>query len=232
MTNISYQKAMLKVVADALGDDLINEVVFVGGCTTGLLITDEFTKEQVRYTDDVDLIVDVIGYPAWASLQKTLRAKGFKDPIDSEDGVICRMLLGELKVDFMPVDEKTLGFSNRWYAASVQTAQEYLLTPDNKIKLIKPEYFIGTKLEAFRGRGNGDILYSRDIEDILNVIDGRESIVKEIYSAEKDLRQYIANQFKALIDEYYFELAVQSAVKGDKGREDLIFERLRGCITG
>lgn len=52
---------MLLTVARALGQDILNEVAFVGGCTTSLLITDDFSKESTRYTDDVDLIIGVMG---------------------------------------------------------------------------------------------------------------------------------------------------------------------------
>ncbi len=49
---------MLQFIAEKLAA-LCNEVVFLGGCTTGLFITDpEFP--DVRYTLDVDCIVDVI----------------------------------------------------------------------------------------------------------------------------------------------------------------------------
>ncbi|WP_375321659.1 hypothetical protein [Aliivibrio logei] len=124
MSTINLQKDMLITVASALGEELIDDVVFVGGCTTGLLVTDDFTKEQIRYTDDVDLVVDIMGYPAWARLQENLRSQGFTDPMDLDGGgVICRMLLGELQVDFMPTDAATLGFGNRWYTDSVRTAQ-------------------------------------------------------------------------------------------------------------
>jgi hypothetical protein len=58
MSIINLQKAMSVKVAEALGD-MLSEVVFVGGCTTGLLVTDDFTKEQIRYTDDEDLIVNI-----------------------------------------------------------------------------------------------------------------------------------------------------------------------------
>ena len=34
------QEVMLQRVADALGTELLQEMAFVGGCTTGLLITD------------------------------------------------------------------------------------------------------------------------------------------------------------------------------------------------
>jgi hypothetical protein len=58
MSTINLQKAMLVKVAEALGD-MLSEVAFVGGCTTGLLVTDDFTKEQIRYTDDEYLIVNI-----------------------------------------------------------------------------------------------------------------------------------------------------------------------------
>jgi len=35
---------MLEVVAQALGQQLCQEVAFVGGCTTALLLTDEFAR--------------------------------------------------------------------------------------------------------------------------------------------------------------------------------------------
>ncbi len=50
---------MLETVAEAIGDDLRDRLVFVGGCTTALFITDPITMEDVRLTNDVDLIVDL-----------------------------------------------------------------------------------------------------------------------------------------------------------------------------
>jgi len=228
MSAINLQKNMLEKVAVALGDDLIQSMVFVGGCTTGLLVTDEFTKEQIRYTDDVDLIVDIMGYAAWADLQEQLKVKGFS--IDMGEEVMCRMILDNLKVDFMPIDEQALGFTNIWYKDAVATAQDYVLTDTLTIKLITPEYFVATKLEAYLGRGKGDALSSHDIEDLLNIFDGRASIVDDIASASEDLRNYISDQFKNLMADGNFEYAVQGTARNDADREQLIFERIEGCI--
>jgi len=231
MNNINLQHEMLERVARALGEELLSKAVFVGGCTTGLLVTDDYTKENIRYTDDVDLVVDIMGYVAWANLQNALRENGFTDSMDLDDKVICRMLLGELQVDFMPVDEETLGFGNRWYEDAVATAEEFQLSGDIKIQLIKPEFFIATKLEAYFNRGNNDLLSSRDIEDILNIFDGRETIPKEIKLAPANLQNYISEKLGGLIEEYDFELAVQSTSKGDAQREEIIFARLEECIN-
>jgi len=48
---------------------LLPEVVFVGGCTTGLLITDP-AASPVRATDDVDVIVEVASYAEYARFSK------------------------------------------------------------------------------------------------------------------------------------------------------------------
>ncbi|AWM27576.1 hypothetical protein [Sinorhizobium fredii] len=177
---------MLKAVAAALGEDLRERLDFVGGCTTALFITDPITLEDVRATDDIDLIVDLTGQPAWAHLQEELRQRGFMEAADEE--MICRMRLGALKVDFMPDDETILGFGNRWYAKGIETAMQHKLSEDLSIQVLTPALFLATELEAFVGRGNDDLFMSRDAEDILLVVDGRESLLDEINAAEPDVR--------------------------------------------
>src|SRR5690554_1083215 len=118
------QVSMLKAVADALGP-LRDDVVFVGGCTTSLFLDDEFTIAQVRFTDDVDLIVNVTTYLEFQSLRDQLCQLGFKESMENE--VMCRFNLGQLKVDFMPVGEQALGFGNKWYPIAIDTAETFQL---------------------------------------------------------------------------------------------------------
>jgi predicted nucleotidyltransferase len=214
---------MLRTVAEALGDDLRERLVFVGGCTTALFITDEIVLDGVRATDDVDLIVDLVGQAQWAQLQDHLRQKGFAE--SQEDNVICRMRLGGLKVDFMPDDEDVLGFSNRWYAKGIETAVTCPLTDTLNIKRLTPELFVATKLEAYLGRGNNDLLGSRDMEDILLVVDGREGLVAEIQNADCDIRGYIAEQLRALLHHAEFDHFLQGNIRGPEGRVDIVQER-------
>lgn len=88
---------MLQTVAQTLGDDLRERLVFVGGCTTALFITDEIVLEAVRATDDVDLVVDLVGRAQWAQLQDQLRQKGFAE--SPEEEVICS--LGLMRRSFL-----------------------------------------------------------------------------------------------------------------------------------
>ena len=214
---------MLETVAQALGDELLGRLVFVGGCTTALFITDEVTLEDVRATDDVDLIVDLTGYAAWAQLREQLRQRGFAE--SELDVVICRMRLGDLKVDFMPDDAAILGFSNRWYARGIETAVTTALTDNLDIRRLTPPLFVATKLEAFLGRGQGDLLGSRDLEDILIVVDGRAEIVGEVAAADNEIRDFIAGQFAALLADDDFDHLIDGNIRGPQGRADIVRQR-------
>ncbi|WP_392385926.1 hypothetical protein [Marinomonas primoryensis] len=226
MSAREIQKEMLKQVALAL-DELRETVTFVGGCATALLITDEFTVEQVRHTEDVDLIVSVIGYVEYNRLKAQLQSKGFKEtPLTEEDWPICAMKLGDLRVDIMPDDETILGFSNRWYKYAMKSAIDYVLDEKLSIKVVNPIAFVATKLEAYKGRGNQDPLGSQDIEDLLNLIDGRESLATEIQNAPEDVKVYIAQEIQTLMTISDFDYTVQNITNGNQDREDIIYERL------
>lgn len=187
---------LLKQVAQRLRP-LLPEVVFVGGCTTGLFITDEAAAE-VRPTFDVDVIAEITSYADYATFSERLRALGFRE--DASPGApLCRWLIDEMKLDVMPLEEKILGFTNRWYKAAMATAAEKELEAGLHIRVVTAPYFIATKLEAFRGRGNNAFANSNDLEDLLTVIDGRDAIVGEIADTSP-VRAYIAEQFVALLE--------------------------------
>lgn len=219
---------MIETVARVLGDELLSKMAFTGGCTTGLLITDDVTKEAVRYTNDVDLIVEVVGYADWAALQAQLRKRGFT--LNPEDTVICRMRLGELMVDFMPEDPDILGFSNSWYKQALAHTVNFPLAENLVIRLLTAPYFLATKLEAYKGRGNNDPLSSHDLEDIINIVDGRNTLLDELRLAEGNVRRYIAEEIAHLLDQEAMDYVVQGAVPGDAERADIIFSRLEAII--
>jgi predicted nucleotidyltransferase len=147
-----------------------------------------------------------------------------------EDDINCRMRLDGLMVDFMPDDENILGYTNRWYKDALRTAENYVLQEYLTIRLVSPVLFVATKLEAYRGRGNNDPLQSRDIEDIINVFDGRPEIMGEIKQAAENLQNYISGELSELLEYSDFEYVVQSAAQGQSDREELIFKRLEAVI--
>ena len=47
--------------------------------------------------------------------------------------------------------------------------------------------------------GRGDLLGSHDLEDIVNVVEGRPEIVAEVASSPRELRDYLAKQCAMLL---------------------------------
>jgi len=185
------------ITAARLLRPLLGELVFVGGTVTGLLITDEAAADP-RPTLDVDAIAEITSYAQYAGFGDRLRALGFRE--DTTEGApLCRWVHGRTILDVMPLDEKVLGFSNRWYRAAMKAAVTRSLADDLEIRVVTAPCYIATKLAAFRGRGKGDLFGSRDLEDLISVVDGRAELVTEVRAEAVDLRAYVRAGIKSLL---------------------------------
>jgi len=206
--------------------ELAQQVVFAGGAATGLLITDPAFPD-VRPTIDIDVIVKVITLTDYYRLQQSLREKGFRESV--EDGVICRWKFKEILIDFMPTDEQILGFSNQWYADAFRNAQD-LSIEGLTLKIIRAPYFLGTKLEAFYGRGKSDYMVSHDMEDFIAVLDGRLEIVEDIIASDEKIKRYLAEHCKQLLKNDEFLDALPAHLPPDHAsqqRVSIIEDRMR-----
>lgn len=215
---------MLERVANRLGAQLCEGLIFVGGAAAGLLITD-LALPAIRRTDDVDLVTSTQALEEYHQLEDHLRKLGFA-PDMSPDAPLCRWLIEGISVDVMPTQEEILGFSNRWYTLSVTTAQVHQLPSGIQIKVVRAPEFIGTKLEAFYGRGNDDYLFSHDLGDIISVIDGRSSLLAECMDSQRHLREYLALQFKALLEKTAFRDALPGHLPPDPASQDRLSDLL------
>ena len=218
--------AKIELIADALGA-LREQLVFVGGCAVDLLLTDP-AATPARVTYDVDLVARVEALAGYYALEKEFARLGFARDM-SQDAPICRWRFNSLEVDLMPMDSSVLGFANRWYPLAVRTARDVELSTSVTIRLIAAPAFVATKFEAFFDRGRGDVLGSHDLEDIVNVLDGRPELVSEIDSAEPELRQYLAAQCRALPDMPDFLNALPGILFPDESlaaRMKLLVQRL------
>lgn len=126
----------------------------------------------------------------------------------------------------MPVREDVLGFSNRWYAYAVETAVPVDLGEGLTIRCASAVAFVATKLEAFMSRGAGDFLSSHDLEDVLNIVDGREQLIDEMSAAPASLRERVAAVFGGLVANPDF-LNVLPGLIAEPERVELVLMRLR-----
>ncbi len=171
---------------------LLGEIVFVGGHIPSLLTNEPGTR--IRPTTDVDIVAAITTRTQYRQFCTRLKALGLRE--DTRDGApICRWITNEGDVvDVMPLAEEVLSFSNPWYVEAMATAFPYTLEADTIILLPSAAAFLATKFAAYHGRGDGDLLESHDIEDIIVVVAGRSTIVGDVAAASLTLRNWLSGE--------------------------------------
>jgi predicted nucleotidyltransferase len=205
----------------------IDDVVFVGGATIGLLITDPGAPDS-RATIDIDCIAPVHSLARYYEMGARLQAAGHRQP---EEGPVCRWIVRGVTLDLMPPIESVLGFSNSWYTELVAHAVPVVLPDGTPIRIGTPPYVLATKLEAFGGRGRGDLRFSHDLTDVIALLDGREELAEEIAVAQPRVRTYVAGVFRQLLMNQEFLEALPGHLPPDEAsqaRASVIIDRMRG----
>jgi hypothetical protein len=207
----------LELAAAALGD-LRERVVFLGGATIELWITDPAARAP-RVTDDVDVVAEVLTLPSYTAFQADLRDVGFHEDVFS--GVICRWRHTEsgLTLDAIPADPSLAGFGGRWLGPAAAACVTRSLPSGIAIRAVPPVHLLATKLEAFRDRGNNDCLASHDFEDIVLLIDSREELSAEMAAAGDDVKSYIKVELTRLTALRDFDYGVEGALASVDARE-------------
>jgi predicted nucleotidyltransferase len=229
-SNADHNYELIEFVAEGLGEAFLAEVAFVGGCTTAMLVTDTAVLDDIRFTDDVDLVIELAGISAWKKLTERLAAKGFK--ITGEDEVNCRFRFNDVVVDVMPSDPAVLGYANRWFVEGLARADKFTLPSGTAIQIFQPAYFLATKLEAFSGRGNGDP-YHKDVEDMIILIDGRPELLEEVGQADKYLKAFITKGIHKLmeLDGVGYVIESSGSVQANPGRGQIIHRRMKALAN-
>jgi predicted nucleotidyltransferase len=213
---------LLTSIANAMGP-LRDKVVFVGGCAAGLLITRTLVVD-VRATEDVDAIVEVATLAGYHKLARQLMERGFKQTM-ADNTPPFRWLWHGMQLDLVPLDEKVLGFANRWYRPAFEVAQTATLPSGLQLRHLSSPYFMATKLEAFRDRGNNDVYLSHDLEDIITVVDGREELLPELRSAPPEVSSFVAKAIQAILQNPIFSNVLPGIVS-QSNRSGIVLGRL------
>ncbi|KPM48307.1 nucleotidyl transferase AbiEii/AbiGii toxin family protein [Jiulongibacter sediminis] len=200
----------LKVVAKALSE-LKNKAVFVGGAVVELY-TDDPARGEVRPTDDIDVLIEIINRSNHAILEEKLRAIGFKNDMDS--GVICRYKYHDIVVDVMPEDSNVLGFTNSWYKEGLRNTSTITFDEDIEILIFNLEYFLASKFEALNSFRHGkDFRFNSDFEDIIYVFDNRLNIIEELQLRENPAIGYLRIEIRSLLERPNIEEEIISNIE-------------------
>jgi predicted nucleotidyltransferase len=218
----------IKAVNNALGE-LRHNVVFVGGATVSLYA--DRMAEEVRPTDDVDILVELWSRWSYAEFEEKLRQLGFKN--DTTAKFVGRYVIKGVILDLMPIAGDILGFSNIWYSEGFNAAIEYKIDEFNTVKIFPSPYFIASKIEAFKSRGKGDGRTSSDFEDIIFVLENRDSVWNEFNKINQSLKNYLRNEFMKMLKNQYFEEWVDAHTGyGSTSSANYIIQKMRGFVDG
>jgi hypothetical protein len=194
----------IEKVAEALGDELQN-IIFVGASINTLLV-DHVSKQEVRETYDIDAMATIRTYTEYYELEQKLVKKGFARSLAKNDP-ICRWTLDDIIFDLMPAYPIEGLATNKWFKEALPYIMEITLDNGLVIKILNPIFFIASKLEAFGNRGkkdnfdNWDVMHSKDLEDIIVLIDGRKNIDQEILISPDIVKKFIGTKFAQLISD-------------------------------
>jgi predicted nucleotidyltransferase len=213
---------LLVGIAQAMGA-ICEQVVFVGGCATGLLV-DEAALMDVRPTEDVDAIVEVASLAAYHRLAEHLMQRGFKQTM-ADNTPPFRWFWNRMQLDLVPLDEKVLGFANPWYRVGFEEALTVELTGGVKLRHLAAPHFLATKFEAFKDRGQNDVYLSHDLEDIMTVLEGRAAVVQDVTAVADAIRNHVGQSVAALLDMPAFHNALPGLLSNPE-REPIVKARL------
>ena len=213
---------LLIAMAQAMGP-LCEQVVFVGGCATGLLV-DDVGQMDVRPTEDVDAIAEVASLAAYHRLADQLMQRGFKQTM-ADNTPPFRWFWNRMQLDLVPLDEQVLGFANPWYRAGFDAALSVELVDGLRLRHLSAPHFLATKFEAFKDRGQNDVYLSHDLEDIMTVMEGRATLVNELVAADETVRKHVRQSVAALLEMPTFHNALPGLLS-DPEREQILKTRL------
>lgn len=214
-------------VARALAPIREYRFVFAGASILPLLLDDPAAPPP-RFTLDIDAVVDVITYAQWEGLQRRLGDCGLVVRGDAATGKgrICLFHLDRIEVDIMPARMPMIIPPSRMLELGFQFAEPYELEDDLEIFALSAPSLLAAKLEAFADRGARDVHMSKDLDDVVALLDRRLGILEEILEAPDEMCRFIASSMTALLGDNNV-LDVVSDLLRDRERERRAIEAMR-----
>lgn len=211
LKNTIINRAITLKIANALGE-LNERVAFVGGAVVSLYIDDP-AADDVRPTQDIDFSMEIAHLAELEFIRESLVQKGFYQT--SEDDVICRFRYEDIKVDVMATKAVGWAPANPWFEAGFNNLVQFDLD-GKKIRCLSLPYFLASKFAAFYNRGAKDPRTSKDMEDIVYILNHRMGLAEEVLGSEVAVKQYLRDCFQDIID----DSVKQEAILGNLFFED------------
>lgn len=201
--------------------------VFTGGGIVQFLITDPAAR-PASMTKDIDAVVEITSYWEFAEMEEALEAAGFRHCSSEEAFPGAKMWKG-MRIDFLP-HQPIHSRINVWFPFVLREAVRFDVTNGQFAWIASAPCFLATKFEAFFARGGGDYVRSKDIEDILAVIDGRPELSAEMTQCSVEVAAFVSKCIRDLLATSGFMDSLPYLIADDE-REAVTVRQMRLIIS-
>jgi hypothetical protein len=211
-------------------DAILPELVFVGGATLNLYLGED-AFEEPRVTDDVDCVIEAATTLEYYRFEARLRDMGFRNCTDSGDP-ICRWWVGDVKVDFMPLDAEALGFTNFWYRPGMARTIQRTLPSGRTIRLFSAADLVAIKMTAHADldRNGSDLRLNQDFEDVVVLLGSSEFCRGLVAEMPDDVGLFLSEAFSKVMRDPLFDEALSAALEASQRSSERV-RQAKKCIA-
>ena len=146
--------------------------------------------------------------------------------------MIRRYKVNGITVDVMPTSEEIPGFGNSWHKPAFITAPSCDLGQKVTLKLFRPEYFLASKFDAFKGRGKNGGRTSTDFEDMVYLFNNRTTLWQKIEKSDILVKEYFLERLKSLLTNRYIKEWISGHLeRSEQGMTIHILENMARCVA-
>lgn len=206
MKNTEINRKLIIKIADGL-EELLPQVIFVGGATVSLYVDDP-AADDVRPTKDLDLSLSVATASELEEMRMKLNEKGFQQ--SSFLDVICRFEYDGILVDVMNTQPIFWAPANPWFEGGFKNSISIAMD-GRKIRIMPFNYFLASKFAAYTDRGGNNPVTSSDFEDIVYLLDNRTDWTTSIKNEENtELKKYLLEHLNNILTNRRMQEAVEA----------------------
>ncbi|MDZ7808354.1 MAG: hypothetical protein U5K71_14760 [Gracilimonas sp.] len=138
---------------------------------------------------------------------------------------------GKALLDVMPTDSEILGFTNQWYKEGLENREWISVDGEVSIPRSTLPYYLASKWEAVKNRGKNDWRLSKDMEDIITLVNNNTlNLIPS--NADEKVIQYLKNSFDELLENKYAREIILSHLSGvDRSNVDGLHNDIKSFIN-
>ena len=210
--------------ARELGEDLCEQIVFIGGAVLPLLETDLTVLRSVRVTTDVDGVAGTTTYSKLFALEEALRGRKFRNVATPPTHIGRWESPSKQIFDLVSAGQHSGGNGSERDVYALEASVRADLPP--RVRHVSAVGFLVLKPSAYADRGSGNPRGSKDLSDMVSLLATRPSLLHEVHDAEARARSWIAAGVSDLRSDSRIEAAVAGHIMDRDPLIDGIAERV------